>query len=360
MKFFLNLIIAAILTTFILDVNAEDKNSYNILVLGDLHYDARDLRVKDPGENKEFKRNITAWQKYIPGMLQAASEIANKECAFSIQCGDITQGDEGSYEFSAASFHRILALMEKQLQIPFYPVRGNHDVRGTGKRQASDDILPAYLKKQKAIFPSQNNSQTCYKIYGRDLFIFFDSEADSLSAVREILKKHPEMRHIFLVTHQPIVPCITSLNSYWITYCKNQGKRTALRKLLAKHNVIVLTAHTHVTACFKWQFPEGTITQFTSFSIAGSRNSIKEVLSGTEKEFFEEIDQQLNTKLPPHLIKKQGHLRKIIPEYRDAKIQYSFYRQTSGFNILRINGNEVYMDIHAGTSTAPNKTVRLK
>ena len=62
----------------------------------------------------------------------------------------------------------------------------------------------------------------------------------------------------------------------------------------------------------------------------------------------------------PLLIKKQGHLRKIIPEYRDAKIQYSFYRQTSGFNILRINGNEVYMDIHAGTSTAPNKTVRLK
>ncbi|MBQ4335758.1 MAG: metallophosphoesterase [Lentisphaeria bacterium] len=356
-KFLLSL---GLLTITIL-LCAANTDQYSVLVFGDLHHDARDLRVNDPDKNKEFKRNIEAWQKYIPGMLQTAAGIANKDCAFAVQCGDITQGDEGNDEFSAASFKRVLAEMEKYLQIPFYPVRGNHDVRGIGKRKASDDILPAYLKKQNAAFPAKNKSQTCYKVYGKDLFIFFDSEGDSLNAIREILEKNTGMRHIFLVTHLPIVPCVTSANSYWITYWTKPEKRTALRKLLAENNVIVLAAHTHLTAYFKWQFPEGAITQFTSFSIAGKSNTIKEIQSGTEKDYFRKIDDILNAgNLKPREAKKQAYLQKLIPEYRNAKIRYTFYTRTAGFNILRIKGNEVYMDIHAGTSSTPNQTVQLK
>ena len=172
-KFLLSL---GLLTITIL-LCAANTDQYSVLVFGDLHHDARDLRVNDPGKNKEFKRNIEAWKNHIPGMLQTAAGIANKDCAFAVQCGDITQGDEGSYEFSAASFKRVLAEMEKYLQIPFYPVRGNHDVRGIGKRKASDDILPAYLKKKTQSFRQKIKARPVIKFTAKIFLSFLTAKA---------------------------------------------------------------------------------------------------------------------------------------------------------------------------------------
>ena len=360
MRKILLLTVAAFLTTCGFAAHAENQNSYNVLVLGDMHHDARDLRVTDPGNKPEFKRNTEAWEKFMPAMLDAAATCANKECAFAIQCGDITQGDEGSYELSIASFTRVLAQVESRLQIPFYPIRGNHDVRGEGKRKASDDILLPRMKKLVG-FPQDTQSQTCYKVVGKDLFIFTDSEGNSLDAIREILKKNTGMRHIFFVTHLPVVPCVLTLNSYWICCWNKPAQRQALRKLLAENNVIVLCAHTHSTALFKWQFPEGSITQFTSFSIASASTAVKSVQTGTEKEFFQRIEELIADKTQPaRMAKKQEYVQKILPEYRDAKLQYSVFLRGRGYNILRVKGNEVFMDIYPGKSTQPGKTVKLK
>ena len=360
MKKNLLLTIAAILITSCVTVLAENKDSYNVLVLGDMHHDSRDLRVSDPGNKPEFIRNTEAWKKFIPAMLDAAAARANKECAFAIQCGDITQGDEGSYELSAASFTRVLEQVESRLQIPFYPVRGNHDVRGEGKRKASDDILMTRMKKL-VDFPLDSKSQVCYKVVGKDLFIFNDSEGNSLNAVREILKKNTGMRHIFFVTHLPVVPCVLSLNSYWVCFWNKPDQRQALRKLLAEHNVIVLSAHTHSTALFKWQFPEGTITQFTSFSIASASTAVQSVQTGTEKEFFQRMEDFTAAKtLPARMAKKQEYVQQILPEYRNAKLQYSIYLRGRGYNVLRVKGDEVFMDIYPGKSTKASRSVKLK
>ena len=362
MNFFLNLIFTAILTTFCLNASAEDKNNYKVLVLGDIHYDALDLRVQDPGKNASYLRNINAWKKNIPDMLQAAADRANKECAFAIQCGDITQGDEGSYEFSVASFNRVLEQVDSRFQIPLHFVRGNHDVRGIGKRKASDEILAARIEKQNLNTIEKSAGTTCYKVIGKDLFLFYDSEADSLGTARAILKKHPGMRHIFLVTHLPVVPCLTSHNMYWLCYWKKPEKQEALRKLLAKHNVIVLSAHTHLTANFKWDFPEGSIRQFTSYSIANPNSALRKIETGDTGEFFKLTDAFLAKKdLPEAIAKKQLLCAKTLPGYRNAKVHFNIYKWASGFNVLRIKGDEVYMDIHTGKDYKnPVHTVRLK
>ena len=169
------------------------NEKYEAIVLGDLHYDAEDIRVgvdKLPGYRKrEMQRNIAAWEKEIPRLLEGvAGYSAKPSVLFTVQCGDITQGDEGKYEFARTSFERVLNKLTNNNRKSVYVVRGNHDIRGVGKAKASADVLWAYMKKQDVVFPLPGKDQTSYKIVGKDLFIFFDGMKESLEAVELAIK----------------------------------------------------------------------------------------------------------------------------------------------------------------------------
>ena len=326
------------------------NEKYEVVLLGDLHYDAEDIRVgvdKLPGYRKrEMNRNIQAWQKNIPDMLTAASTYAAQPSVlFTVQCGDITQGDEGSYELACTSFERALKYVTKDQKKPLYLVRGNHDIGGKGKLQACDDILFGYMKKQDVIYPLPGKDQTCYKVVDKDLFIFFDSLKGSFEAVNLIFKANPDVRHVFFFTHLPVLPCRFVVDGLgWI--CGKADKFDyKLRKLLAKHNTVVLSAHTHQTAYFQWKMPEGSIRQFVSFSIVNNSRAKIEKISGSGDKYFQDFEKYIFPKLPE---KRRAAEQRFMKDFAGKLEFYNVYKNVNGFNVLRVEGDHVFVDMYCG------------
>ena len=331
------------------------SENYEVILLGDLHYDSEDIRLdvdKLPGYRKrEMQRNMAAWEKNSPRVLSAAAGYSAKPSVlFTVQCGDITQGDEGKYEFAKTSFERVLQLVNKDQKKRVYAVKGNHDVRGQGKDKACSDVLGGYMKKQDVIFPLPGKDLTCYKIVGKDLFIFFDGMKESLEALELAIKAKPDARHIFMFTHIPVMPCtFSSSNIGWICgkYSKNGDK---IRALLAKNNVIVLTAHTHAPSYFEWKLPEGVIKQFVSFSVVSNPSAKVEVIKYPGEEYFLYLEKNYFHKLKE---KDRNALAGFLKKYRGKLVHSVRYKNAAGFNVLRVEGNKVFVDIYSGNMKKP-------
>ena len=326
------------------------NENYEVVLLGDLHYDAADIRVdvdKLAGYRKrEMNRNIAAWQKNIPAVLDAAAQYsARPSVLFTVQCGDITQGDEGKYEFARTSFERILKIVNQNQKKSVYVVRGNHDIRGIGKEKAGVEVVTDYMQKQGVAFPLPGKDLTSYKIVGKDLFIFFDSTKESIAALELALKAKPDARHVFLICHIPIMPCTFS-SSFFGSICGKYSKNgDSIRALLAKHKVIVLAAHTHITSYFHWNLPEGPIRQFVSFSIVANPAAKPGMIKYSGADYFRYFDENIIPKLnDQNRIAFQTVQKRYI-----GKLDHCVkYPEVAGFNVLRIEGDKVFVDIYSG------------
>ena len=335
---------------------------YEVVLLGDLHYDAEDIRVdvdKLPGYRKrEMQRNIDAWEKNIPAVLKAAAGYAAMPSVlFTVQCGDLTQGDEGKYELACTSFERALAKITENQKKSVYVVRGNHDIRGAGKEKAGEDVLWKYMKKQDVVFPLQDKDQTSYKIVGEDLFIFFDGMKESLKALELAIKAKPDARHKFLFTHIPVMPCtFSSSHIGWICgkYSKNGDK---IRALLAKNNVIVFAAHTQLTSYFEWKLPEGVIKQFVSFSVVKNPSVKVDAVKFTGSEYFQYVE---DTSFPKLKEKDRTALKNFLKKYY-GKLDHSIrYKNVAGFNVLRVEKDKVFVDVYCGDLSKVVFTQQIK
>ena len=327
------------------------NENYQVVLLGDLHYDSPDIRVDadklPPGRQREMRRNLAAWKENIPALLKSAASYANKNnVLFTVQCGDITQGDEGKYEFAVTSFERVLKLVTNDHTKPVYVVRGNHDCRGKGKQKACADVLWKYMKKQDVVFPQPKASQTCYKIVGKDLFIFFDAMKANPQVIESALKAKPDARHIFFVTHIPVMPCLFKPgNIAWI--CGGAKYNSQISTLLAKHNVIVLAAHTHVTSYFNWKMPEGSLKQFVSFSIVRDPAAKPQIVNYTGTEYFQLFEKKF---FPVLKEKDRLTLQAFLGNYTGKLDHCTQYKDVAGFNVLRVEGDKVFIDIYSGST----------
>ncbi len=195
------------------------------------------------------------------------------------------------------------------------------------------------------IFPLPGKDQTCFKIVGKDLFIFFDSMKESLEALELAIKAKPDARHIFLATHIPVMPCKFSPRSInWICgrYSKNGDK---IRALLAKNNVIVLTAHIHATTYFDWKMPEGSIKQFSSFSIPRDLTAQPEKITLSGEQYFKNFEENHYPKLGK---KDLNALKTFLKDYVGKLNNCTSYKNIVGFNVLRIEGDKVFVDMYSG------------
>ena len=333
-----------ILMVLITTVICIARENYQVVLLGDLHYDSEDIRINTDKlksyQKREMQRNVALWKKNIPALLKAAADYANKnDVQFSIQCGDITQGDEGKYEFAVTSFKRVLQYVNQEHTKPVYVVRGNHDCRGKGKLKACADVLWEYMKKQDVIFPLPQKSQTCYKIVGKDLFIFFDSMRINLKAVKLSLQAKTDARHIFFVTHIPVMPGGLDF------ICSDTQYGEKIRTLLAKHNVIVLAAHRHETSYFDWEMPEGSIKQFLSFSMVKDSTIASQIVNYSGSEYLKRFEKKV---YPARKEKKHLAMQNFLNNFIGKLNHCIQYKSVAGFNVLRIEGDKVFVDMYSG------------
>ena len=85
------------------------KSDYNVVILGDTHYDTEPASVfhskyVDHNEKSnalhrsEFVRNGEMWRERCPKMLKRASKLVDDDTKFILQMGDLIQGDCGDPE----------------------------------------------------------------------------------------------------------------------------------------------------------------------------------------------------------------------------------------------------------------------
>ncbi len=333
--------------------------SYDVLVLGDLHYDAMAFRQNvdslTTNRKKELARNLMRWGKPMPDMLEEAGEAA-RHTAFGIQLGDISQGDCGAGELQRKAFASVLELIGRLApaenagwRLP--AVKGNHDIRGDGAPEAYNAVMLPYLERQFGQTCPVPGRANFSMVHGPDLFVFFDSidagEKDLLF-VKKTLEAHPNARHVFFLTHLPVIPASRGTSPFWLAFGDNAALRRQLLDMLAARHAIVLAAHVHVTTLLSYRSAKGTITQFTSFSMPESWTNAPAFSANDALPELSKAIQTAGTK---------NH--EALEDFENSICAFTAFSPAASFNILHVTKDQVVIDRHAASGTQI-QTIPLK
>ena len=233
------------ITLFLLCAAAEE---YRVLVLGDIHYDRRELHTdKKILGSKSHRRNLEMWKKATPELLTQAGEAAKSESVrFAIQLGDITHGYAGTEELQRQLLTEGCTAVKKYFpETPLLIVRGNHDAGinsgADGDAVAGEVLTPTVAKAFGADKVDDNGN--CAIRQGDDLFIAVNGflPAEKIIAfVKQTLEANPETRYVFFLTHLPVLPASASV-PFWLL-----PGNYKVAELLETRQTLILAAHTHV------------------------------------------------------------------------------------------------------------------
>ncbi len=334
--------------------------AYDVLLFGDTHYDSAEVRTPDQelSENrrKEFARNIANWEANIPAMLDAAAARTTRSTAFAVQLGDLIQGDCGSWEMHRKSLEQALSQFHKRLSIPFYPVKGNHDIRDKDGKAAYNETMLPYVGKLLNLDAPLRDKTNYAVLHERDLYIFFDCMEPDLAFVKEELAANPDARYVFFLTHYPVLPCVQTEGAGEVVFGRpdRERERLELRKILAERNAIVFCAHTHRTNLVRYEDENGTITQFTCFSILSQPQApFAQERMANAGEFF-------NTPDLDKILAGNKNLADLVNGYKGRYREFISYRPGAGFYILKPTDSGVSIEIYFGTAAKPADTVKLR
>ena len=151
------------------------QHSYDVMVLGDLHYDGMEYHTSKAvtgARAKERVRNCTMWQEATPKLLAAAAKQMNKDIPFVIQVGDFTQGDCDTFELHEKMIRDGFAKVKSYFpNHKLFPVRGNHDVRML-KGNNGTPTIRAYFPLIAKELGVEKVTGTYTVRQGKDLYIF--------------------------------------------------------------------------------------------------------------------------------------------------------------------------------------------
>lgn len=237
-------LLIGVLPTMLAAAVAAAAEDYRVMLLGDVHYDAREYHP-DYKVKSSFRRNLAMWEGASQRLLKAAGEQANKEkAAFVVQLGDITQGDADTPELQEKMFRTAFSILKQNFPgFKVLVVKGNHDVRD---RNAKTDNAPA----ERALLPLVAAELGVPKLadghyafrQGRDLFIAVDGFAGgkkTVDFVRKSLADNSDARYVFLMTHLPVLPAC-ALFPVWLVPGFEE-----IAAMLETRKALVLAAHTH-------------------------------------------------------------------------------------------------------------------
>ena len=256
---------------FCVALTAEDPGAYQVLILGDVHYDRADLH-KDPDygkKNKSHARNLKMWKKATPELLTLAGKCAAAERpVFVVQLGDIIQGGAGTRELRLRMLKDGYAAVKKYFaKTPLLLVRGNHDVHKSDRRGSDpvDELAKPPVVDELGVKSYENG---CFAIrQGRDLFIavndFIPAER-IVSFVKKTLDANADARFVFFLTHLPVLPA--SINQpFWLV-----PGHLEIAELLETRPSVIFAAHTHIPSRVERITERGQLTQIIVSSMGNT------------------------------------------------------------------------------------------
>lgn len=338
---------------------------YQVMVLGDIHYDAREYHVTPDGKphsplNAVY---INMWKAQSPAMLAAAAKLMTAETAFVVQVGDFVQGDaisEALHEkMLADAFIKVKSFFPKHRLLP---VKGNHDVRG---------YLPLTDKNGKVTYKRRNSGAPAAKaflplvakelgrdkisgnyavVHNNDLYIFYDGLTKvrtSLNFLRNTLKAHPKARNVFFISHLPVLTCSTGA-PWWLV-----PRSQDIAKMLMERNAIILTAHTHQPSLIKVSDGKNSLTQmvFSSVSYRWKSGKAPMLRCADFAAYLKAVEPKMSRKQSASAVKNM-QARKID--------MFELYSDATGFTILKVNGNSVTAELYTDDSGKPTLIKKLR
>ena len=354
---------------------------YKVMVLGDIHFEKKEYHGV-PGINyptKYASKYANMWKRAMPELFKASAAQLDKDFPFVIQLGDFTQGylalPEQRAKMLVDSFNTVKA---------YYPnhkllfTKGNHDTKVHGPKIVKDKdgketvvMTKGKDGKEVAAIAQGWDNPTYAKVFvpviekelgqkagshyafrqGEDLFIFFDGMIKASTAfnfVRDTLKKNPQNRYVFFITHLPILPCSTGVPG-WLA-----PRSREIFDLLIQHNTIVLAAHTHVPSVVKVKGEKGSISQLVASSIGYNWNTGKPFANHINNldEFFKALppSKQNNKRAKAPL----AHLKSLTVE------TFELYANATGFVVIKVGDNGVDAEFHTDPSGKPAAVKKLK
>ncbi|MBE6402423.1 MAG: metallophosphoesterase [Lentisphaerae bacterium] len=331
-------------------------SEYSFMALGDIHFDGEAYHSTVPQQahrRKERKRNLDMWKNgKSDQVLAAAAKQLTPDMPFVVQIGDFTQGDCDGEALQEKMFADAFAAVKKYFpQHKLLAVKGNHDVRTVGVKGACNtpavkSFLPLIAKE----LGREKITGNYAVVQGKDLFIFIDSFVgkDTLfNFIDKTLKRYPESRYTFLISHLPLLPCSPGYPVWLIP------QYDKLIPILAKRNAVILSAHTHIPSCVSIKTPEGSLAQIVVSSIGcdWKRNEKMAIRAANFEDFCKLISARKM---------KDKKVVSILDYMKKQQIKmYELYHVTSGFAVIKVKNDSVVAEFYNDESGKPKQIKTL-
>ena len=344
--------------------------SYSVSLLGDTHFDSTDTKkyhaeyLTDTTEIryklhlKEHVRNADMWADRMPRLLKASAACVRPDTAFTLQLGDLVQGDCGNPAIHKQMLRDMVVLVKNTYgNLPFVTVVGNHDIRGTGALEIYDKTMPRVMAHQLKV-PVE---QTTFAFrQGPDAYIVVDFNAPrpDVGLLKRLLAESADARYVFVVTHGPAIP---SCAGRWFLLGgpEYDEARREIRSLMAARNAIVLAGHTHCLEYYHCVFPEGRITQLVVNSVWTKEDAAKIVVRDEGAAAYgtraTETKKRHGRTVPE---KDREGLLKLADEYRPFVKDYLF-ANAAGHCRLEVSDAGVEAQFFGGDAQTPSRTFVL-
>ena len=341
---------------------------YSIVILGDTHFDTEPASVYHSDYNEpvewlnrvqrgEFARNGEMWRERCPRLLQRAAGLIGPDTKMVLQMGDLIQGDCGNPEVHKKMLTDVMYSFKKTLGgLPFVTVVGNHDIRGTGAKEAYHAMMPGLMGKElgKVV------TKTTFDFFiGDDAYIVIDFNHPDDAEIERLLSETRGARHTFVVSHGPLLP-YDGGNARWFFHGRNKKEDTEarrhFRREFAQRNAICLCGHIHRTEFADWYGDGGRITQMTMNSVWSKEELGRyELISKGPADYGErrkKITRLDNGKAP----KDESAL---FEEYRPGLKAYCVSPAAGSYK-MTVDGRRVRIDFYAGDSRRLSKRFILR
>lgn len=340
-------------------------DTYQIVMLGDLHYDNVECREPESLKNlkdyqkAEMNRNLRSWREGGESlkMLELAGKAAEElQVPFAIQNGDFVQGDAGSEAMAAKMILSCMETCKQYIHVPFIATKGNHDPRGKGANAAVNKTLPAFWSKELNIDPPLTRTTFAHR-QGPDVFIFLDDISlgaqkkekvnekevitfPNLEYFESLLKAHTDARYTFVVCHLPIIP--TGADR-WIPFGgpKTDAQRMRLLDLLCEHNAIILCGHIHGNTFIEFENEKGKVSQLTCISLFPSPKA-----ANMGKPNYGRVEKYMMRKNVREAILKDPNWVSFFSPYMTGLKRY-ITLGGAGYCIVRISPDGVVNEYHS-------------
>jgi hypothetical protein len=337
------------------------NRDYNVVLLGDIHYDFPKYHDKNypafkpkvpygvgtknkdgmfswrnhtlwvtestANTNHNIPLNARMWEKHLPELLDNAAECARvNKAKYAVQLGDMIHGDCGTVKLHQANLRDALNEMDKRFDCPVLTVVGNHDPRGVAGMEAWNGVMPTYLKNIVKDYSGKTGNY--YICIGKDLFYFHDVMNPDLDYMEKVFKANPDSRYTFFVSHVPLIP--TDKNSLFEILTDDFYR---LFTLLESRNAIVLSGHTHYISC----------TEYKNSKTGHRINQF--ILNSTVRRPQKQLAFKPGTDLLKNQFRK-GYLkhRKLWKKYFNGNIRTPLFTNGSGHALLRVSDKGVFLD----------------